>query len=376
MSPVDEKRIEIVGAGPSGLAAAIALRKAGYGVTVYEERKDIGMRFHGDFQGIENWSRDEDALLQLRGFGIEINFLAAPYFGGVVYGPERQRVEVASKRPLFYLVRRGPAPDSLDSGLKAQALAAGVEIVFGRRVEKIAGPAITATGPKGADAIARGVTFETDLPDQVVAILDDRLAPGGYAYLLVHQHRATMATVLFRDFKREKECFEAMQKAFGELISIKKRTPAEFGGFGNFFERGRQEHGHHLYVGESAGFQDALWGFGIRSAILSGRLAAESLLKGESYDSLWQKKLRPAYHASLINRMVVDRLGAPAYRFVLNRLAGKTDVRDILHRLYEWRAWKGLLLPFAERHYRSRVKDERCNHPEDCRCVWCRCERA
>lgn len=53
------KRIVIAGAGPSGLTAAINLAKAGFSVNVYEKEKDVGKRFHGDFQGIENWTTED-----------------------------------------------------------------------------------------------------------------------------------------------------------------------------------------------------------------------------------------------------------------------------------------------------------------------------
>lgn len=370
-----ERIVKIVGAGPAGLVAAITLQKAGYQARVYEARQDVGLRFHGDFQGIENWSLEEDVVEQLAGMGITVNFRCAPFYGGTFYGPDRERVKVRSDMPLFYLVRRGSAEDSIDQGLKAQALAAGVEIVFGERVEKLPGPAITATGPKGADAIARGVLFETDLPDQTIAILDDRLAPGGYAYLLVHQGLATMATCLFREYGREKECFERMQDAFQSLLSFKMVNAREFGGFGNFFLRKGEQHGGHLYAGESAGFQDFLWGFGMRYAMTSGYLSAQSMIRGDSYDRLWREQLRPRLRASMINRVLVDRLGHRAYRYIIRRLGREGDVRGPMRRIYEWSPWKGLLLPYAHWHYHSRVKDEQCRHAEDCDCVWCKCRR-
>ncbi len=85
-----KKRVEIVGAGPSGLAAAIVLRHAGFPVTVYEERKDVGHRFHGDFQGIENWSLQENVLDQLARMGIKTNFQCVPFYRCTIYGPNRE----------------------------------------------------------------------------------------------------------------------------------------------------------------------------------------------------------------------------------------------------------------------------------------------
>ena len=51
------KEVKILGAGLSGLTAAINLAQIGYKVDVYEKNKDVGMRFHGDLQGLENWSK-------------------------------------------------------------------------------------------------------------------------------------------------------------------------------------------------------------------------------------------------------------------------------------------------------------------------------
>ena len=116
--------VPIVGAGPAGLVAAINLKRAGYDVTVYEEHEDVGHRFHNDFQGLENLSSEEDIPAFLDRIGVERNFLCHPYEGGDFYGPSLKKVSLKSEKPLFYLVRRGNAEDTLDSGLKRQALAA------------------------------------------------------------------------------------------------------------------------------------------------------------------------------------------------------------------------------------------------------------
>jgi flavin-dependent dehydrogenase len=54
--------IRILGAGHAGLSAAINLSKAGYPVEVYDRQRDVGMRFHNDTEGLENWSKKIDAL--------------------------------------------------------------------------------------------------------------------------------------------------------------------------------------------------------------------------------------------------------------------------------------------------------------------------
>ena len=69
----------ILGAGLSGLTTAINLAKEGFKVDVYEKNKDVGMRFHGDLQGLENWSEKRDVLEELKEMSIETNFDCDPF---------------------------------------------------------------------------------------------------------------------------------------------------------------------------------------------------------------------------------------------------------------------------------------------------------
>ncbi len=366
-----DKTVTIVGAGPAGLTAAIVLGKHGVNVRVYDASNEVGHRLSGDFQGLENWSSGTDITDQLKEIGIETNFLCAPYYGGTIYAPGMDPVEVRSDKPLFYLVRRGPMPGAIDRGLKEQARSVGVELVLDHRLDSLAGEAIVGTGPKGADVVAAGMTFETGMDDTAAVVLDDTIAPKGYAYLLVNGGLGTMATVLYRDFRRENEYFERTAGFFTEKFSMDIRNEKRFGGYGNFFMRNTQVHKGKLYIGESAGFQDCLWGFGMRYAIVSGWLAAKSIMGGKDYDSSWKRSLKPMLEASLVNRYLFEGFGHAAYRYITMK-AASGDARAFLGRLYNPSLIKRILLPIAKMKYESRVKDKSCSH-EDCNCVWCRC---
>ena len=74
----DSRTINIAGAGPAGLTAAINLARAGYEVVVHEQHEDTGMRFSEDFQALENWTSHEDVLETIRRIGFEPSFYCRP----------------------------------------------------------------------------------------------------------------------------------------------------------------------------------------------------------------------------------------------------------------------------------------------------------
>jgi len=349
------ERVNIIGAGVGGLTAAIVLAKHGCKVRVYEEAPDVGHRMSGDFQGLENWSSIKDIREQLREIGIEINFLCEPYYSGTIYTRGMKFVTITSDKPFFYLVRRGNIPGSLDIGLKEQALAAGVEILFNYKSEEPAGKTIIATGPKRTDMMAIGITFETEADNTAVIIFDDDIAPKGYAYLLINQGSGTAATVLFREYKKGKKYFEKMMKFLRNRLEIDIRNGKTFGGIGNFFLSDTKIHHGRPYIGEAGGFQDYLWGFGMRYAIFSGYLAAKSLIEGVNYDRLWKRELKPLLETSLINRYIFEKLGNRGYKYMVKKIT-KTDPHEYLRRHYNRSFLKHLLLPVAKRWHERQNK--------------------
>ncbi|MFZ5790109.1 MAG: NAD(P)/FAD-dependent oxidoreductase [Pseudomonadota bacterium] len=368
----DSPAVTVIGAGPAGLACAIVLARAGRRVLIREAHDRVGGRFHGDFQGLENWSSEEDVLDGLAAHGIMPRFDHHPVRAGVAFDAWGDRYRVASDRPIYYLVRRGSETGTLDRGLLAQALELGVDVRFGDRAQRADGPAILAGGPRVADAIAVGYVFDTDMADGNWIAFDDALAPLGYSYLLVHAGRGTVAACMFSGFKQEAEYVARTVEMFRERVGLSMRNAKPFGGFANFRLPRRAIQGGHLVVGEQAGFQDALAGFGMRYAMESGVLAARSLIEGLSYPALWRRNLLPRIRASVTNRMAFELAGARGRRWVLSRRLAKGDVRDGLRRIYRASLVSAFLFPIAHWRYRKRLKDPSCDHV-DCSCVWCRC---
>lgn len=368
-------RVEISGAGPSGLAAAITIAKGGGQVVVHEHNSDVGMRFHGDFQGIENWTTSGDVLEELHSIGIETGFDHAPFREMVIYDPHGRERVLRSPEPFFYLVRRGPAAGMLDASLKEQALSLGVEIRFQEPWHHLPEGGIVAQGPRGSDAIAVGYVFETDMADGAFGAISDRLAPKGYSYLLIHKGRGTVSTAMFEDYHNEKVYVDRTVEFFQEKVGLRMKDQRHFGGTGNFLVPRTARKGNILFVGEAAGFQDALWGFGMRYAMLSGYIAGRTVLSGtqDKYDRLWKPRLGGNLRAGIVNRYTFEKLGDAGYSKLLALVDRSASVRGWLGKQYGLTFWKRLAYPLAHRAVRTSRKEAACVM-EGCDCTWCRCQ--
>ena len=337
------KPIQVMGAGLSGLAASIVLAKAGREVHVHDIREDSGARFDGDFQGLENWSTDTDFLEELEDWGIDTSeFKATPFYEVDVIHPDDVITKVWGPKVAFRVVERGTAPHTIDQGLKRQALEAGVEIHYKSRVEP-KDCKIIASGPKGTSAVAYGEVFKTNFGNHVSLHLNDKLAPGAYAYLMVIDGIGLICTCLWRKQSKSgrflNETIAWYEKHYPEL----DREPIKrVGGKGDFTINDAYKVDGRCYVGEAGGLQDFMWGFGMRYAITSGVLAAQDILGGEDYEKAVRRNLLPFVKTSVANRFLMNRIGDRGFK----RIA-KMWMKDQKKR--------GDGLPFIERIFRGSI---------------------
>ncbi|MFQ6004467.1 MAG: NAD(P)/FAD-dependent oxidoreductase [Woeseia sp.] len=367
---MSDRTIEIVGAGPAGLSAALSARASGAEVIVYEKRSDVGARFHGDFQGLENWSSDTGVLSELAQCGVQATFALTPVQEFVCFDPRGRAQTVRADEPIFYLVRRGSEPGTLDAALKKQVLDAGIEIRFGSHKRHIRDGGVVAEGPHRADAIAAGYVFETDMADGCYAAVGTRLARDGYSYLLVDQGRGTVASCLFSGFHDERRYVENTLEFFKRAAGLRWDRARRFGGSGNFDHVQSAVIGNRLYVGEAAGFQDALFGFGLRYAILSGYLAGRSDGTADAYERAWRSRLGGLNASSLFNRRLYRWLGDPGRQAVINHVIPGRDARLLLQRIYAPARWKAAAARWLPGKPLLRVEHAR----SGCNCTWCRCQ--
>ena len=350
--------VEIAGAGPSGLAAALTVARAGRPAIVYERHANVAGRFHGDFQGIENYSTRGDALEELAAAGVEPSFRYTPFSEAVLYDDQGREWRYRAPRPLFYMVRRGTDAGMLDATLKEQAIAAGVRIQFNTSIPpgQFERPLIRATGPRQSFAIVVGYIFKTTLPDLVLGALSDRLAPKGYAYLVTSGGTGTVASCLFSDLRNYRKYLDETVAFFTHRTGMVMEQARRFGGTGTVRIERSAVNGTELVSGEAAGFQDALWGFGLRYAMISGHLAARARLEGESadYDRAWRNRFAGYIKTSFVNRYFYERLGNPGYHAFLSRLGAAQDAREWLRGHYAPSIWKSLWCSLLARSFRAR----------------------
>jgi flavin-dependent dehydrogenase len=364
----DHPIIRIAGAGPSGLAAAIALARAGRAVQVHEAKGDVGARFIGDLQVIENASEPEDVRDFLSRIGVETNFYFRPARRATFFDAHGHSRIISSSAPYAYFIRRGPFEGTLDRGLLAQARDAGAEVLFNSRLDP-KNADIVATGPASPDGLAKEITFESDFDGEIIDVyFDHRTAPGGYSYLFVLDGLATFGCAVVSDFKNIDDYFDHSLAAARKIRGIDTSRGLRTGySYMNFHLKRTAEENGARYVGEAAGFQDYLFGLGIRYALTTGNLAARSILEERSFDELWHEAIAPKQATSLVNRFLYEAGGNAGLSIFVRQASRAKDFHRYLASWHRTTLWKRMLAPLIRRMWRHQG---RCLHkPGE---HWCR----
>ena len=363
----EQSSIRIAGAGPSGLAAAIALARGGRAVEVHEAKKDVGSRFIGDLQILEASSEREPVPAFLDRIGIERNFYFRAVDWATFYTHTGAARKIRSSQPFGYFIKRGPEEGTLDRGLLAQARNLGVNVIFNSRLNPNEAD-IVATGPASPDGLAKEMTWKTDDAERIDVYFNHRLSPGGYSYLFILDGVATFGCAIVADFKKIDEYFDHSVMAAKRMHGFEIPADARTGySYMNFHLKQRATTERSLIVGEAAGFQDYLFGLGIRYALTSGNLAARAILDSRDFDALWHESLGTKQRTSLVNRFLYEAGGNIGLSMFVRQAARAKDFNRYLSGWHAHTWWKSLLAPLVQRVWRHQG---RCLHkPAD---HWCR----
>lgn len=340
------KTIKILGGGISGLSAGINLAKAGFNIEVYETNKDTGERFHGDLQGIENWSAKENVMDFLKKINIEVNFNCHA-FNKIGLSNGHSINYLVLDKPIFYLVKRGPMIGTLDQGLKLQALECGCKIHYNQTIDTDKAD-IIATGPVGHKPLiaAEGVVFNTNLPDMAIGLASKEITPGGYGYLLIINGYACLCVCLADLSKDLSLYFEKTKNYFENEFKFQVQNSKKVGGIGFFSINNTYQKNMQLYIGESAGIQDYLWGFGMKTALYSGYLAAKSIIMNQNYSKNAKKAFDNHLKASVVNRKSWETFLASGTRV---NVKNSKNIFPYLQSIYNFNIAQRFIYPFCKK---------------------------
>lgn len=293
--------VRIAGAGPSGLAAAIVLARAGRRVEVLEEKPSAFPRGGQRTEGLRNYG-PVDALEELRSFGLDVKA-----FGIAQTTIRHSRLhENRLDGPAYYLVTRGSGRGTLDAQLLEESLRMGVSIRYGER----AAPGdvdIVATGTPQSKWRLRSVGFTfsrvgSRLGDSTVhALLDEDIAPGGYLAIAPGPEGHSLYLVSWKDLD-PKSLARRLERAVAlpwirEIIGTSGRIGSIEGGAGYVRDpiSTAVDPSGALRVGEAGGFQDPIAGYGVRYALLTGALGARSIIEGLDYTRLLRETFKDEF---------------------------------------------------------------------------------
>jgi len=338
--------IRIAGAGPAGLACAIELASRGLDCEVYERHPVVGGRFDGDHQilpsfGDRPWGEQILADFQIKDSDLD----RVPLHAARFLDDAGRVAEGRSAEPFAWLIRRGPMPGTFDYAMAERARALGVRIHTGKPLAPDRADVI-ATGLRRVDGLAVEEMFATDSDDRIDVLLDEDLAPGGYAYLFISKGEGTLGIAALGSFRDLGGRLDVARDRFLELGAFDQQNARAAAHGMNFCLAGTALDDGRPCVGEAAGFQDFLFGLGLRMAVVSGRLSARAIADGRDYDALWQGALRDRMCTSMVDRWLYER---GAVRRWLMRKMATHDLQVLLNDLQRHHWSKRLLLPWVRR---------------------------
>ncbi len=288
----------VIGAGPSGLVAAIDLNRQGFNVILQDKQKTIGGE-PGWHPSVHSTPVAVPALWDYIGIDCSEAFSDTTHnMMAYVNGKGGPR-KAPYKKHKLYNTERGPRDSSLDSHLFHIAEKEGVNIEF----NKTFGEEDMKKAPKGsilATGLSSGAYTWLGLESSVFSgywayseIENDFISSASYrgSYSNEYGYSGAMNGVwyvlLFARKEVPKENLGAFKK---ELQEIEGRTFDEWKRFSGRTPKGpRLYHKDFILTGTVGGFVEPAIGFGIIGALLSGKISAMAVYDPEKAEAEFKK---------------------------------------------------------------------------------------
>jgi len=297
------KKIAIAGAGPAGLTAAIFLAKNGYEVTIYEKRKKYNFCH---ISATRNYS--QDILKMFSSFGLKLS-PSFEIFKVFRHSPSGYVSKTFSKKPIFYIFERGFLKNSIENGLIETAKKLNIEIKWGNK-KNPDNVDIVATGPKKnkANIFGYGAIFKIKKIDSVHLFYNTNYVKPGYISIIPSKKLCEILCVAFGK-KSEEKAKRGFEIAIRNEELLKKISTHEklftIKGYGNYFWPKMKR---KLFIGEAGGFLDPSRGFGLWYALLTGYLAAFSIIYKTDFNELWRKYLKDELEKSYERNKIFSKM--------------------------------------------------------------------
>ena len=298
----------VIGGGPAGLRCATILAHAGKSVLLLERQRRLGPKVCAG--------------------GIPPSSLALGVPDGLLEGrfdrqrirTGRQDVRLTAQAPMVCTVNR----EKLGQWMEQEARAAGVTILAGTAAQTVTAEEVRTmhdrfrcahlVGADGSASLVRrflrldstqvGIGVHYQVPGHFTE-MEWHLAPqrflNGYAWIFPHQGSASIGAYAARGvispgrLQRELRNWAALQEI--DLIGISPRAALI-----NFDYQGWR-FGNIYLVGDAAGLASGLTGEGIYAALLSGEVAARTILDNGHTDSRFAALLKRRYWHNRILRL-------------------------------------------------------------------------